>query len=99
VNIGARQPAEVPKLVWGKDGVDRTADDVLIKSADPKERGITKAENFLKDVLADGLPHLSKDVFDAGLEEGITGDTIKKARRNLHVQTQNIVFSAGFIGQ
>jgi hypothetical protein len=81
--------ASQPRLVWGK-ATEKTADDLLNLETNPEMKGIAKARGWLEEMFADGKARKSIDVFAAGIAAGLSGDVIKKARRDLRMDARQM---------
>jgi DNA polymerase len=77
-----------PRIVWGKDYVDVTATEAMQAAADsksPSRRG--SAKEFLMDTLSAG-PVPSADVLEAAKEEGISKNTLYRAKDELKIKAR-----------
>ncbi len=75
------------------DENDVHADD-LVQVNHREESPVIRAEKFLRDLLADG-PHRSQEVFDLAEDNGISVRTLKRAKRDLDVDSVRKVDSGG----
>ena len=67
------------------DEVDVSADD-LVQAGPAKTSKGDRAAEFLEELLADG-PHRAQEVFALADDAGISGRTLKRAKRELGVQS------------
>ncbi len=72
------------RAVMGDEN-DVHADD-LVQVNHREESPVIRAEKFLRDLLADG-PHRAQEVFDLAEESGIAVRTLKRAKRDLDVDS------------
>ena len=86
INIGKPKLSSQPKIVWGGE-TDKGANEVMSQENDPELRGLGKATQFLTEYLADGEAHISADVYRASEALGISEKTIKRAMRQLNVES------------
>lgn len=76
------------KVEWETEPVDISADDLLAMEAapPPREKEVDRAKAFLLDVLASG-PGATNDVMEGGKQEGFSERTLKRAKKDLGVQS------------
>jgi len=79
-----------PKLTWGKEPVEKTAQDILSQQMDPDQSGIAKARAWLQTVFPDDLARSSAAVYKAAEEAGFGVDAIKRARLRAGYKTKKI---------
>jgi hypothetical protein len=88
ISIKGKQ-ASVPRLVWGKT-TEKTADDLLGLQNDPEVKGAAKARSWLEDTFKDDFARKSSTVFSAALAVGINGNSLRRGRESLQMETKKI---------
>lgn len=83
---GLSKPA--PYVDWQKGEFTETVDSVINTDRNPKEKVSARAERFLRDYLADGKLHPSKDIEAAANKEGIKRGALFQAKEALHIKAE-----------
>lgn len=76
----------VARIGWGGE-TELTANDILTHPSNHGADAVVKAEEFVADLLADGMPKNQSDIVEKAKAAGITEKTLKRAKRNLYVRS------------
>jgi hypothetical protein len=87
-------------VVWNHEWINKTADDVLGACVDDKSGnpGRAEAENFLRDLLADG-PLPATDIEAEAKQAGISRKMMRRAQHELGVRVERKAVSGSGLGK
>jgi hypothetical protein len=81
-------PIRAPYIVWFRDPVDITAAEAMQAATENKSPSARDdAKNFLKALLSNG-PIASKDVYETAKENGISRNTLQRAKNDLDIDVR-----------